>query len=56
LDPFSAPITRAQSQSPAAISEYAEMIADVPELQRLSMRHEFLGFKANISEIMLEVY
>jgi hypothetical protein len=32
------------------------MIADVPELQRLSIRKEFLGFNPNISETMLEVY
>jgi hypothetical protein len=53
---LSVPITSAQSQSPAAISEYAEIIADAPELQRLSMRREFLGFKPNISDTMLEVY
>src|SRR5215216_5262520 len=34
----SAPITNTQSQSPAAISQKAEIIADVPELQRLSRR------------------
>jgi hypothetical protein len=52
----SAPITNTQSCSPDAISQKAEIIADVPELQRLSIRQEFFGFNPNISEMMLEVY
>src|SRR5919108_1654180 len=52
----SAPITSTQSCSPDAISQKAEIIADVPELQRLSIRQQFFGFNPNISEMMLEVY
>jgi hypothetical protein len=53
---FSAPTTKTESQSPDTIYEKAEIMAFVPELQRLSILFEILGFSPSISDIILELY
>jgi hypothetical protein len=56
LSVFSAPITSAVSHKPDAIIAKAEDTALVPELQRLSMRCEILGFIPSISDSIAELY
>jgi hypothetical protein len=56
LRAFSAPTTSAESHSPEAMSEYAVEIAFVPELHRLSILCDTLGFTPSISAIMVELY
>jgi hypothetical protein len=56
LSAFSAPITSAVSHKPDAIIAKAEATALVPELQRLSMRCEILGFIPSISDSIAELY
>jgi hypothetical protein len=53
---FSAPTTKTESQSPDTIYEKAEIIAFVPELHRLSILFEILGFNPSISDIIVELY
>jgi hypothetical protein len=56
LSTFSAPTTSTVSHRPDPIIAKAEATALVPELHRLSIRYEILGYIPSISDIIEELY